>query len=175
LTISSNETLLWNDTIVCDGVEDVIQSVTELCISQDSNKKPAAEVLPNYVPEQAEIVNEATEAMPNSVTEQGEIINEVSTTNIDVCGVTAGNNVVTTNIVINEDRVFLERYKECLDRYEAICAVQQALESDLIDSFEDEEVYNKIGANGKPQTLEELKPPYIYVTLLLHQNSCVNF
>ena len=116
--------LSWNDAIVHDGVEGVIQSMIELCVSEDSNKKPAAEVLPNYVPgheeivndateampnsvpQQGEIINEAAEAMPNSVTEQGEIINEVSTTDIDVCGVTDGNNVETANVVINEDRVF---------------------------------------------------------------------
>ena len=50
-----------------------------------------------------------------------------------------------------------------MDRYEAICSAQQALKSDLIDAFEDDKVYNKIGADGEPKTLEELKPPYIYV------------
>jgi len=71
LTMSSNEMLSWNDAIVCDGVEGVIQSVTELCVSEDSNKKPASEVLPNSVPEHKEIVNDATQAMPNSVAQQG--------------------------------------------------------------------------------------------------------
>ena len=73
--MSSNETLSQNDAKVCDGVEGVIQSVTELCVSQDSNKKLATEVLPNSVPEHKEIVNDATEAMRNSVPQQGSIIN----------------------------------------------------------------------------------------------------
>jgi len=66
----SNETLSQNDALVCDDVEGVIQSVTELCVSEDSNKKPAAEEMPNSAPEQVEIINEVAEAMPNSVPEQ---------------------------------------------------------------------------------------------------------
>ena len=143
--------MLQNDAIVCDGVEGVIQSVTKLCVSEDSDKKLAAEVLPNSVPEHEEIINDAAEAMPNSVPQQGEIINKVSTTNIDVCGVTAGNNVETTNVANNDDRAFLDRLKECLKRHESICTAQQALESDLIDAFEDEEVYKRIGADVKPK------------------------
>ncbi len=135
--MSSNETLLWNDT---DGIEGIIQSVTELCASKDSNKKLAAKVLPNSVPEhkeiandtaeamllsvpqQGEIIDEAAETMPNSVTEQGEFINEVNTTDVNICGDTAGNNVETTNVTNIDDRVFLDRFKECLKRYEAISA-----------------------------------------------------
>jgi len=91
--MSSSEMLLWNDI---DGVEGIVQSITELCVSKDSNKKLAAEVWPNSVPDHKEIVNdtaqamlnpvlqqggiinEAAETLPNSVTEQGEIISEVS-------------------------------------------------------------------------------------------------
>ena len=49
---------------------------------------------------------------------------------------------------MNEDRIFLERYNGCLDRSEAICAMQQAIESELINSFDDYKVYNKIGQTG---------------------------
>jgi len=48
--------------------------------------------------------------------------------------------------------------KDCLDRYEAVAVAQEALESDIINAFEDDEVYNKIRADGKPKTLQELKP-----------------
>ncbi len=163
--MSSNETLLQNDA---DGVECIIlQLVTELCVSKDRDKKLAAEVLPNSVPEHKEIANSTTEAMPisvpqqreiidevaetipNSVAEQGGFINEVSTTNIDICGVTVGNNVETTNVTNNYGRAFLDRFKEFHKRYKAICASQQAIEIELIDSCEDYEVYNKKGADGK--------------------------
>jgi len=110
LTFSGKETFVQNDAIVCDSVEGVLQSVTELCISEDSNKKPATEAMPNSVPEQVEIINEVAEAKPNSVPEQREITNEVSTTDVDVFGVTAGNNVETAVVVINEDS-FLERFR----------------------------------------------------------------
>ncbi len=87
--------------------------------------------------------------MPNSVTEQGEIIDEVFTTEVDVCDVTAGNNVETANVTYNDDKAFLDRFKECIERHESICAAQQAIELELINSIEDIEVYNKIGADGK--------------------------
>ena len=69
----------------------------------------------------------------------------------------------TANVANNDDRAFLDRFKECLERYEAICAAQQAIEAELIDSCDDYEVYNKKGADGKIKKLHEVKPPYIYV------------
>ncbi len=105
--------------------------------------------MPNSVPEPLEIINKVAEEMSNSVPEQWEITNEVSTTDVDVCGVTASNNAETGVVAINEDRAFFHRFKECLKRYEAISATQQALTSDLIDAFEDDKVYNKIGADGE--------------------------
>jgi len=45
--------------------------------------------------------------------------------------------------------LFWDRLKECLERYEAISAAQQAFKSDLINAFQDDEVYNRIGADGK--------------------------
>ncbi len=78
LTVSSKETFVQNDAIVCDGVEIVQQSVTQLSITKDSNKKPAAEAIPNSVPEPLEIINEVAEEMSNHVLELLEIINEVA-------------------------------------------------------------------------------------------------
>jgi len=49
-----------------------------LCVSKDGDKKLAAEVLPNSIPEHREIVNNTAEAMLNSVPQQGEIINEAA-------------------------------------------------------------------------------------------------
>jgi len=93
--------------------------------------------------------NEVAEEMSISVPEQWEITNKVSTTNVDVCGVMAGNNVGTAVVAINDDRALLDRFKECLKRYEAISAACQTLKSNLIDAFKDDEVNNKIGADEK--------------------------
>ena len=73
--MSSNETLLQNDA---DGVDGIIQLVTELCVSKDCNKKLAAEVLPNSVPEHKEIANDTTEAMLICVPQEGEVYQKIA-------------------------------------------------------------------------------------------------
>jgi len=45
---SSNMGLI-TQPIVCDSVEGVVWSVTELCIAKESNKKPAAKAVANHV------------------------------------------------------------------------------------------------------------------------------
>jgi len=120
---------------ICDSLGSVVQSVTELCIVDSSDKKPVAE------------------SWAKSVKELGEKIIEVSNANAKSCGVRADNNVATKVVAINEDRHNMDRIKDCLDRYKAVAAVQKALESEIIDAFEDDEVYNKIGADGKLKTL----------------------
>jgi len=74
-TMSSNEMSLWNDA---DCVKGIIQSVTELFVSKDSDKKPPAEVLPNSVAKHEEISNDTTEAMLNFVPQQGESVSKDS-------------------------------------------------------------------------------------------------
>jgi len=58
--MSSNGMSLWNDA---DCVEGIIQLVTELFVSKDSDKKVATEVLPNSVTEHEEIAFDTAEAM----------------------------------------------------------------------------------------------------------------
>jgi len=107
LSVSSKDAIVGNDAIVTDIVEGVVQSVTELSVSEDRDKKPHAEAMPNSVQEQVGIINEVVEANPNSVPEQENPMNEVGTTGIDVCDVMAGNNVETSVVAINADYYFL--------------------------------------------------------------------
>jgi len=48
-------------------------------------------------------------------------------------------------MTFSEDRLNLDRLKKCLNRYEAVSVIQKALKSQVIDAFEDNEVYNKKG------------------------------
>ncbi len=122
---------LITQPIVDDSVEDVVQSVTELCIAEESGKEPAAK------------------AKANSFDELGKII-KVSNTKVNFCDVTAHNTVQNKVVDVNEDRLNLERFKECLNRYEAVSLAQKALDSEIIDAFE---VYNKIEADGKQKNI----------------------
>jgi len=69
---------------------------------------------------------------------------EVSNINFEFCGVLADNNVATKVVAINKDRRNLDRFKDCPDRYKAVAVTENALESEIISAFEDDEVYNKI-------------------------------
>jgi len=65
---------LITQPIVDDSVEDIMQSVTELCIAEESDKKPAAKAKANFL-----VSLEKT--------------NEVSNTKVEVCDVMAHNTV----------------------------------------------------------------------------------
>ncbi len=76
LAVAGNKTSVQNDSNVCDSLENVVQSVTELCI--DSDKKPIAE------------------SRAKSVKELGDKIIEVSNTNVEFCGVLADKDAATS-------------------------------------------------------------------------------
>ena len=185
---SSNDMSLQNDAACVEGI---IQSVTELSVSKDSDKKTAAVVLPKLITDHEEVANVTTDVMPisasqqtqsvskdcdknavaevlsngdkeefakdnveanidsapgtmsNSIAEQEVIIHDIRPTNIDVSGDTTDNNVPTTDVSNNDDRASLDRFQSCLETYKSICAAQQAIEAQLIDSCDDYKVYNK--------------------------------
>ena len=59
LAVTGNEMSVWNDPndpIVCDSVEGVLQSVTELCTVEGSDKKPAAEARANSVESRGKVL-----------------------------------------------------------------------------------------------------------------------
>jgi len=184
---SSNDTSLQNDAACVEGI---IQSVTELSVSKDSDKKTAAVVLPNSITDHEEVANVTTDVMPisasqqtqsvskdcdknaaaevlsngdkeefakdnveanidsapgtmsNSIAEQEVIIHDIRPTNIDVSGDTTDNNVPTTDVLNNDDRASLDRFQSCLETYKSICAAQQAIEAQLINSCDDYKVNN---------------------------------
>ena len=64
---------LQNDA---DCVEGIIQSVTELSVSKDSDKKTAAVVLPNSITDHEEVANVTTDVMPISASQQTQSVSK---------------------------------------------------------------------------------------------------
>ncbi len=67
----------------------------------------------------------------NCVQEVEKIIKD-SNTKVEVCDVMAENTVETKVVHVNEDRLNLDRFKECLKRYEAIDVAQKVHNSQII-------------------------------------------
>jgi len=99
---------LTTQPIVYDSVEGAVQSIIKLCIVEESNKKLAEK------------------ARVNSVNELEKII-QVSNTKVECCDVTADSTVQTEVADVNEDRLNLERFEKCLNRYEALALAQKPL------------------------------------------------
>jgi len=125
--------------MVLDSVKGIVQSVTNFCIVEDSNKKPGAKASASHV----------------QVVEKNII--EVSNIKMEVGGINAEKNVETELGEIHEDRSNFDRLKECIDQIEAAAVKQKALQSQVINAFVDNVVYKL------DKKLQDIKQPFLYM------------
>jgi len=130
---------------VCDSAKGVVQSVTELCIAKEGNKKPVAKARASCVEEVEKII-------------------KVSNIQVEVGDVSAENTFETTVVDVNKDRLIWTGLRNVLTDMKLLLLHKNLqLSGDNLMSLKMMRCIIRNGKMGKWNSLQELKPPYLFV------------